>query len=256
MRGSQSPTRPWIRTVHVPRVIALAAIQTGCALLIVLLQALQPPSLRDSAMLLTALVVAVSGGLGLYGALKHTVWPLHAFFMTQIWVLAAVAAQWMRSQTAAARQAVFYSAQLHPAQSPLAKTALQSVAIFVSFGVVYASMFYTDLLSELLQDALGGRNRTAWLTHVIPGGDSMNYDETRAGLLFAQRVGKIRNRPQRIGQDGLQQPAGLAPDAEKAKETDADKAVAEEKELEELKKMLIGGRESKRPSPARPDGNC
>jgi hypothetical protein len=106
--------------------------------------------------------------------------------------------------------------------------------------------------TELLQDALGGRNRTAWLTHVIPGGDSMNYDETRAGLLFAQRVGKIRNRPQRIGQDGLQQPAGLAPDAEKAKETDADKAVAEEKELEELKKMLIGGRESKRPSPARP----
>lgn len=152
------------------RVIALAAIQTGCALLIVLLQALQPPSLRDSAMLLTALVVAVSGGLGLYGALKHTVWPLHAFFMTQIWVLAAVAAQWMRSQTAAARQAVFYSAQLHPAQSPLAKTALQSVAIFVSFGVVYASMFYTDLLAERMQDGREQEDERslmnfAWLMH-------------------------------------------------------------------------------------------
>ena len=31
--------------------------------------------------------------------------------------------------------------------------------------------------TELLQEALGGRGRSAWLTHLIPGSDILDYDE-------------------------------------------------------------------------------
>ena len=47
---------------------------------------------------------------------------------------------------------------------------MQSVAIFVAFGVVYASMFYTDLLAERLQDGREEEDERslmsfAWLMH-------------------------------------------------------------------------------------------
>ena len=43
--------------------------------------------------------------------------------------------------------------------------------------------------------ALGGCAKAAWLTHVIPGHDEMDYDNNRASLQCTARVMQIRNRP-------------------------------------------------------------
>jgi len=94
--------------------------------------------------------------------------------------------------------------------------------------------------TELLQDALGGRAKTAWLTHLIPGRDSMDYEHNRGSLAMAQRVRQIRNRPQRVA--GA--PLGLA---ETAAEGVGAEAVAEERELAELQRLLTSGPSSKRP---------
>ena len=72
--------------------------------------------------------------------------------------------------------------------------------------------------TELLQEALGGRARTAWLTHLIPGREAMDYDHNRSSLRLTARVRQIRNRPQRLAYE----PLGLAPET-------ADGAGAEEK---------------------------
>ena len=43
---------------------------------------------------------------------------------------------------------------------------------------------------------------------LIPGSDTMDYDENVSTLKFAQRVRNIRNRPQRVATE----PLGLAPE--------------------------------------------
>ena len=91
--------------------------------------------------------------------------------------------------------------------------------------------------TELLQDALGGRAKTSWLTHLIPGRDAMDYDENRASLQLAKRVMAINNRPQKLDHG----PLGLAPD-----EANGGGEVAEEKELAELQRLLTSGPTSRR----------
>ena len=98
--------------------------------------------------------------------------------------------------------------------------------------------------TELLQDALGGRAKCAWLTHLIPGSDNMDYDENVATLHMAKRTAKIRNRPQRIQTE----PLGLAPEI--PEKEPAVKAAEERKELEELKSLLTSGPSSKRSVPS------
>jgi len=163
------------------RVMALAAVQTGCAVVILSSQILQPAALRDSAAVLTSIVVAAAGGLGMYGvirrdeadaealarSIKRSVWPLHAFFLSQIWVLAAVASQWMRSQAVAARQATVFASQ---GRETPGNQSLVNLSFLTALAVVYASMFYTDLLSEQLQDELEQQDQHsllhfAWLMH-------------------------------------------------------------------------------------------
>ena len=62
--------------------------------------------------------------------------------------------------------------------------------------------------TELLQEALGGRAKAAWLAHLIPGKDAMEYENNRQTLQMTQRVLQIRNRPQRPAHE----PLGLASD--------------------------------------------
>lgn len=133
------------------RVMALAAVQTGCAVVILSSQILQPAALRDSAAVLTSIVVAAAGGLGMYGvirrdeadaealarSIKRSVWPLHAFFLSQIWVLAAVASQWMRSQAVAARQATVFASQ---GRETPGNQSLVNLSFLTALAVVYASM--------------------------------------------------------------------------------------------------------------------
>ena len=150
------------------QVVAFAAVQAGCGLLVLYMQLMRPAALRDAALVMTALVVLGSAGVGAYGAIRHIEWALHGYFLTQVWVLAAAAAQWMRSQSFAARQAIFLSAQSHPGIH--LDGAVYSLAFMVALGVVYASMFYTDLLVEVLQDCREHQdNRSllqfAWLMH-------------------------------------------------------------------------------------------
>ena len=149
------------------QVMILAAIQTGAALVMLLTQLMRLAGHRDAAAILTSLIVATSGGLGMYGALRHTIWPLHAFFLTQIWVLAAVTAQWMRSETTAARLQIYYTDR---SKSTPPTDVFHGLAIFVALGVVYGSMYYTDLLAERIQDELEQADERsllhfAWLMH-------------------------------------------------------------------------------------------
>ena len=98
--------------------------------------------------------------------------------------------------------------------------------------------------TELLQDALGGRGKAAWLTHLVPSRDEMDYDENRSCLRLGQCVAQIRNKPLRI----RQQPHGLAPgDDEREKALTGVEAAAEERELQELQRLLTSGPSSKRP---------
>lgn len=117
--------------------------------------------------------------------------------------------------------------------------------------------------TELLQDALGGRHKAAWLAHIIPGRDSMEYDETAGSLAMAQRVHKIRNRPQKL--ESLP-PHGLAEEHSGSAEDSGflapgmmggrlggrfslkERQLQEERELQELQQMLNRGKiTSKRP---------
>lgn len=91
------------------QVVALASTQALCALLMLASQIGAPTV--DSALLLTAAVVLLSSSMGLAGGLRRSGMACHAFFLTQIWVLAAVFAQWLRSQNARARQAVYYEGE-------------------------------------------------------------------------------------------------------------------------------------------------
>lgn len=95
--------------------------------------------------------------------------------------------------------------------------------------------------TELLQEALGGRAKVAWLTHLIPGRESMDYEHNRASLAMTRRVLQIRNKPERASRA----PLGLAPLVEE----DVAQGAAEERELAELQRLLTSGPCSKRPAP-------
>lgn len=94
--------------------------------------------------------------------------------------------------------------------------------------------------TELLQEALGGRAKATWIAHLIPACDSMDYEHNRSSLGMARRVHQIRNRPQRASHE----PLGLAPEEEE--EEEVAEAVAEEREIAELQKLLTSGPCSKR----------
>jgi len=98
--------------------------------------------------------------------------------------------------------------------------------------------------TELLQEALGGRAKSVWLTHLIPGRDLMDYEHNRQSLAISSRVHRIRTKPQR----GVTEPLGLAPEAAEA---DGADGVEEERELRELQRMLTSGPSSKRATPGR-----
>ena len=103
--------------------------------------------------------------------------------------------------------------------------------------------------TELLHDALGGRARAAFIAHLIPGRASMDYEHNRASCIMANKVLQVRNRPQRTESE----PLGLATaSAEADAAAEAAGAGAEERELEELQKLLAAGpRSSKRSSAPR-----
>lgn len=141
------------------RVCGLAGVQTACAVVMASTRLVEGTA--DAALLITAATVAASGLCGIVGALRHSRWALQAFFLTQIVVLAAIAAQCLRSQRAAAKEAVFCAERAtaarhgnHETTCDQGRDRAQLSSMLVGLGVVYASMFYTDLLSELLQDAL------------------------------------------------------------------------------------------------------
>ena len=82
--------------------------------------------------------------------------------------------------------------------------------------------------TELMQEMLGGRSRSSWLAHVIPGPEG-DYDETTSTLVTTARAGSIMNNPTRL-------PHGLA----------AAEAATEAREVEELHRMLTSGPSSRR----------
>lgn len=92
--------------------------------------------------------------------------------------------------------------------------------------------------TELLQEALGGGSKVAWLTHLIPGRESMDYEHNRASLAMTRRVLQIRNRPERANHA----PLGLVPTVAE----DTAHGAAEERELAELQRLLTSGPCSKR----------
>ena len=141
-------------------VCVLAGVQTVCAAVLVISR--RAEGRADLALLITSVIVAASGICGLVGCAWRSRLFLHAFFLTQIVVLSAVAAQWLRSEQAAAKEALYCSEREDAmaddvdfdAMCARSGTVLRAVAIAVGLGVVYASMFCTDLLSEMLQDSL------------------------------------------------------------------------------------------------------
>ena len=94
--------------------------------------------------------------------------------------------------------------------------------------------------TELLQEALGGRAKAAWMSHLIPGHDDvMDYEHNKQCLAMTRGVMQIRNRPQRLGRA----PYGLVSAEEESV------GAAEERELAELQKLLFSsGPCSKRPA--------
>lgn len=112
-----------------------------------------------AAQLATSAIVAFSGALGVYSGMRKRRWALHGFFLTQVWALSAVAAQWLRSRQAAARESIFCADRdaatiggHEAARCAAAGSTTQLGALVVALGVVYASMFFTDLLVEAVQD--------------------------------------------------------------------------------------------------------
>ena len=123
----------------------------------------------DPAAQLTCAIVFGSGCLGLVGGVWRLTWALQSFFMTQIWALAFVFAQWLRSQQRSGRTSLF--CQQYAAGKCAAGTdATQLGAIILSLMLVYASMFVSDVLAERLQNDLEREDqvsliRLSWHMH-------------------------------------------------------------------------------------------
>jgi hypothetical protein len=130
------------------RVTILAALQTLLAAAVFSAQAFDDnPS---HVPMLVAVIAGFSGALGLYGGQRRHAWALQAFFMTQIWVLACVVAEWLRSQQAAAREAIFCKERAEATGSHHTSSCGGGggFAACASLPMVLA-----DLLSEQLQDS-------------------------------------------------------------------------------------------------------
>ena len=160
------------------RVVGLSALQTACAAVMLATHAVDGShDSAGSALIFTSAVVAAAGVFGVLGGSRRGVWALAAFEATQIWVLAAIAAQWLRAQQASARERVFCeereAARLHGGHEDtcgIAPDVLRFAALIVALLVVYASMFFTDLLAEQLQDTRETEDQRAlihfaWLMH-------------------------------------------------------------------------------------------
>ena len=139
-------------------VCALSSVQTACAALLVLSRSSEGRA--DRALVLTSGLVGASGLGGLLGGWRRSRTLLHAFFLTQIVALSAIAAQWLRSQQAAAKEAVFCDERAAGTRGELEAmcgrdgATLRLGAMLLGGGVVYASMYWTDLLGEMVQDSL------------------------------------------------------------------------------------------------------
>ena len=79
--------------------------------------------------------------------------------MPTLCVLSALAAQWLRSHQSAGKEAVYCDGGVTGTRGALEPmcgrlgTSLRLGAMLLGGGVLYASMFWTDLLGEMLQDS-------------------------------------------------------------------------------------------------------
>jgi len=155
---------------------ALALTQAACAAVFATTLLIDLASgADDSAAILTTTVIFGSGCVGLIGGFWRSTWALQSFFLTQIWTLALVFAQWLRSQQQFGRVSIFCHQHVsgaggHQAGCAAATDAAQLAAIVLSLVVVYASMFVSDVLAERLQDEREREDQVAlvrfsWLMH-------------------------------------------------------------------------------------------
>ena len=154
-------------------VSALALTQTVCAGIIAYTFWVDLASgANDVASLITTSVVIGSGCFGLYGGIARSQWALQAFFLSQVWALAVVLAQWLRSQQQSRSTSLFCdehrTAEVAEACSNLG--GMQIAAILLTILMVYLSMFVTDSFAQELQTELEREDqlsliRFSWLMH-------------------------------------------------------------------------------------------
>ena len=152
----------------------LALAQTTCAAVFAYTNLVDLGSgASDTAARITTAVVFGSGCIGGAGGLLRSRWALSAFFLSQIWALALVFAQWLRSQQLSARAVIFchqHAAGASGHAAGCSTDVTQLISIVLTLGLVYASMFVSDVLAERLQDELESEDqlsliRFGWLMH-------------------------------------------------------------------------------------------
>ena len=153
----------------------LGLTQSACAWLFGYTLWVDPASgAVDHASLTTCGVIFASGVLGFIGGALRSQWSLRAFFLSQIWALALVCGQWLRSQQQSDRTMIFceqhIAGQAMSYRCAAAIDTAQVAAILLSLVVAYASMFVSDMLVERLQDELEHQDQVAlvrfsWLMH-------------------------------------------------------------------------------------------
>lgn len=102
-------------------------------------------------------LIAVSGLIGVTGAVKRHGDILQWFFITQIWSLSTVFSQFIAQQQTNKRQGVFCDTSKGHSICDGDHSALMALGLFSAIVVVYLSMFFADGLAEHLQDKCAAR---------------------------------------------------------------------------------------------------
>ena len=139
--------------------IVISLVQTACALVSMSTIATNPQGLEATLLLLTVSVTTGSGIVGFFGAWYEERNVINWFFITQIWCLSTVVSQFLRNQQSSRRQHLLCDDAVLNNASPGTGCAngelyLQSRSLQVTFCTVFASLFVSDSMSEMIQ---GGR---------------------------------------------------------------------------------------------------
>ena len=182
----------------------LAGVQMSCGAILAL--NLIYEGRNEAGLFGTSAILVISGLCGLVGSLRRSSWALEAYFLTQIVVLAVTAAQWLRSQQAARKTALFCAEHTRGIGSKAdacdtGHLFAQVSALLIGLGVVYASMFSMDRLTERLQD----EREQADNRRVLEFSSEM-HQSTLAGVKrFEDR---IHMRFEELVRDGFLKPRG------------------------------------------------